>query len=76
MFNNNDICDRLIYLNCKELYIVKVNPNIKTVFISSKGEKKNILIFKFKTNYIKYNKYTKISLKVDNFEEMKNLFTT
>ena len=51
-------------------------PNIKTIHLSSKCDKKNILIFKLKTNYIKYNKYMKISLKFENFEEMKNLLNT
>jgi hypothetical protein len=75
LFNiKTDVCEKLIYFSNKTLYKISLEERIKTVTISSNNEKKNVLIFKHKNSYVKYNKYTKLTLKLENFLEVKKIF--
>jgi len=73
IFNKNEICDKLIYIKNYNLYNIVFDDKNETVVIHSKNQKKNLLIFKHKSNYIKYSKFMKITMKFENYIEMKIL---
>ena len=75
LFNKNDTIDRLIFLKNENLYNLDFDNKNQNIIIASKNEKKNLLIIKYKTTYIKYNKYNKLTLKFENYEEMKKLLS-
>ena len=75
IFNKNDVCDKLIYIKNYNIYNLVFDDKNEIVEISSNNDKKNLLIFKYKSTYIKYNKYKKITMKFENYNEMKNLLS-
>lgn len=68
LFNQNDQIAKLIYIKNDNLYTInKVDETNLT--LTAKNDRKNLLIFKNKSTYIKYNKYNKLEMKFDKLDE-------
>jgi hypothetical protein len=75
LFNqkNSDKVNKFIYLKNPSLFIYKYDFSNLILGVDSKGQNKNIFIFKNKEKYIKYFKHNSIYLKFESETDMKNL---